>query len=61
MYKLGTIVMYNADDIIEAFHISKETAYKLFALPQAKVAELGRKKLISQEALQSLLNTRIKI
>ena len=61
MYKLGTIVMYSADDIVEALHVSKETAYKLFTHPQAKVAELGRKKLMSQEALQTLLNSKIKV
>lgn len=61
MYNLGKIVLYSAEDICEAFHISKETAYKLLSLPQTTVVHLGRKMLISEEMLQNLFNTKIKV
>ncbi len=61
MYNLGKIVLYSAEDICEAFHTSKETAYKLLSLPQATVVHLGRKMLISEEMLQNLFNTKIKV
>lgn len=61
MYTLGKIVMYNAEDICKAFHVTKETAYKILDNPQAKVAELGRKKLIAEENLFNILNNKIKI
>lgn len=61
MYQLGKVVMFSADDICDAFHISKETAYRILAMPQAKTLELGRKKLIAEENLLNIFTTKTKI
>lgn len=61
MYQLGKVVMFSADDICDAFHVSKETAYKILSMPQAKTLELGRKKLIAEENLLNIFTTKTKI
>lgn len=61
MYKIGKITMYCAEDLCEALHVSKETAYKILSMPQAKIAGLGRKKLITEENLFELLSSKIDI
>lgn len=61
MFTLGKIKLFSAEDLVEAFHISKETAYKLMSLPQATIVELGRKKLITEDNLFNLLNKKVNI
>ena len=61
MYQLGKVVMFTADDICDAFHVSKETAYRILSMPQAKTLELGRKKLIAEENLLNIFTTKTKI
>lgn len=58
MQKLGKIIMYSADDIVESFKVSKETAYKVLNSPKANSIDLGRKKIISEDNLYNLFNTR---
>ncbi|MBQ3407870.1 MAG: hypothetical protein IJH12_01530 [Clostridia bacterium] len=61
MYKLGKIVMYDAKDICDAFHVTSVTAYRIFDMPQAKSVKIGKKKLISEDNLLSILNSRCTI
>ena len=61
MYKLGKIVMYTVEDICETFKVSRETAYSILSLPKAQTVELGRKKLISEDSLFSILNSKFKV
>ena len=58
MIKLGKIIMYTADDIVATFNVSKDTAYKVLNSPKANAVDLGRKKIISEENLYKLLNSR---
>ncbi len=61
MYRLGKIVMYSAEDICAAFHVTKETAYKVLAMPKSNAVQFGRKVLISEENLLNILSTKNKI
>ena len=61
MYTLGNTTMYSADDICKAFHVTKETAYRLLALPQANAVKMGRKILISEANLLGVLSKKTKI
>lgn len=53
MYELNGIKMFSADDIKTAFHVSKETAYKLI---KSNAKYIGRKLLISEDNLRKILN-----
>ena len=48
--------MFSADDIKTAFHVSKETAYKLIKSKNANAKYIGRKLLISEDNLKKILN-----
>ena len=61
MYTLGNMTMYSANDICKAFHVTKETAYRLLALPQANAVKMGRKILISEANLLGVLSKKTKI
>ena len=50
--------MYTADDIVDTFNVSKDTAYKVLNYPKANAVDLGRKKIISEENLYKLFNSR---
>lgn len=56
MYELNGIKMFSADDIKTAFHVSKETAYKLIKSKNANAKYIGRKLLISEDNLKKILN-----
>ena len=56
MYELNGIKMFSADDIKTAFHVRKETAYKLIKSKNANAKYIGRKLLISEDNLKKILN-----
>ena len=61
MFIIGNTTMYGADDICKSLHVTKETAYRLLALPQANAIKLGRKILISEQNLLGILSKKAKI
>jgi transposase len=57
MYKLGdNIKTYSANDIVKAFHVSKQTAYTIIHSKEAHAKQLGRKLLVSEENLLNIFN-----
>ena len=56
MFELGGMKMFSAEDIKSAFHVSKETAYRLIKSKDAHAKILGRKLLISEDNLRKILN-----
>lgn len=56
MFELGGMKMFSAEDIKTAFHVSKETAYRLIKSKDAHAKVLGRKLLISEDNLRKILN-----
>ena len=61
MCTLGGITMFSAEDICKAFHVTKITAYKILALPQANAVKIGRKILITEQNLSNILSKKIAI
>ncbi len=56
MFELGGMKMFSAENIKTAFHVSKETSYRLIKSKDAHAKVLGRKLLISEHNLRKILN-----
>ena len=57
MIELGTMKMYNPDDICKAFHIGKAKCLKIFADREFGAIKLGKKYLVSEDNLRKFISS----